>query len=429
MPSLQCNYRVGLPLSRSIRLRFQSIWAALLLPGSKFTIVHTQAPVYCALVATALKTPVRLACGVRAQKPKLKGSSAHAIWSLEERCNALSGLAEASIHRQNQVVTLPGYFRPTKLWDLLVVHENRLIAAIELKSHIGRSLGNNFNNRAEDAIGTGHDLWTAYRDDAFGKQQRPFVGWMILVEDAPGSRRPARSFSTLPDFPVFRGASYLNRYDIMCQRLVKEQLLTEASVIASKRESVDCRRVLGAVRHDRNGELRFLSGRACCCGGSKEQTVKNFDTRVYSISDFLKWRKNNILDISPEFQRRAGLKKFIAINESPYHGLNSCQGTRSEVVKDPRRKIHDVIRYFGSRKRIFNVHFARFRVASKFPRGVPGRWRCRICADDSNLQRGWLRRHVEARSRAAYRERRGRQAGVCILLWLYRALIQMVYAA
>lgn len=53
----------------------------------------------------------------------------------------------------------------------------------------------------------------------------------------------------------------------------------------------------------------------------------------------------------------AGLKKFIEINPSPYHGLNFCQGTVSEMLKDPKREIHDVIRYFGSRKKIFNVHF------------------------------------------------------------------------
>lgn len=52
-----------------------------------------------------------------------------------------------------------------------------------------------------------------------------------------------------------------------------------------------------------------------------------------------------------------GLKKFIAIKESPYHGLNFCQGTVSEMLQDPGREIHDVIRYFGSRKKIFNVHF------------------------------------------------------------------------
>lgn len=52
-----------------------------------------------------------------------------------------------------------------------------------------------------------------------------------------------------------------------------------------------------------------------------------------------------------------GLKRFIEINPSPYHGLNFCQGTVSEMLKDPNREIHDVIRYFGGRKKIFNVHF------------------------------------------------------------------------
>lgn len=136
-----------------------------------------------------------------------------------------NGLAHASIHQQRALLTLPGYFRPTKLWDLLVIHQNRLIAAIELKSQVGPSFGNNFNNRTEEAIGTAHDLWTAYREGAFGKTPRPFVGWLMLVEDAAGSRSPIRDSS--PHFPVFKkfqGASYQKRYDILCQRLVQEQL-------------------------------------------------------------------------------------------------------------------------------------------------------------------------------------------------------------
>jgi mannonate dehydratase len=56
-----------------------------------------------------------------------------------------------------------------------------------------------------------------------------------------------------------------------------------------------------------------------------------------------------------------GLKKFLAIRESPYHGLNFCQGTVSEDLRDPGREIYDVIRYFGSRKKIFNVHFRNIR--------------------------------------------------------------------
>jgi mannonate dehydratase len=56
-----------------------------------------------------------------------------------------------------------------------------------------------------------------------------------------------------------------------------------------------------------------------------------------------------------------GLKKFLSIKESPYHGLNFCQGTVSEMLQDPGKEIFDVIRYFGSRKKIFNVHFRNIR--------------------------------------------------------------------
>jgi hypothetical protein len=147
-----------------------------------------------------------------------------------------NGLDHADIHRNRAVVTLPGYFRPTKQWDLLVLNEGRLVAALECKSQVGPSFGNNFNNRTEEAIGTAHDLWTAYREGAFGEQPKPFVGWLMLVEDAPGSRRPVVDRSPhFPVFPEFQGASYLHRYTLLCQRLVKEQLYTSASLIASPR--------------------------------------------------------------------------------------------------------------------------------------------------------------------------------------------------
>ena len=56
-----------------------------------------------------------------------------------------------------------------------------------------------------------------------------------------------------------------------------------------------------------------------------------------------------------------GLKRFIAISPSAYHGLNFCQGTVSEMLARPGEEIFDVIRYFGSRKKIFNVHFRNIR--------------------------------------------------------------------
>lgn len=150
-----------------------------------------------------------------------------------------NGLKDATIIREGRIpLTLPGYFRPTKMWDMLVLRENRLIAAVELKSQVG-SFGNNFNNRTEEAIGTAHDLWTAFREGAFGEAPRPFVGWLMLVEDAPGSRNPVRDQS--PHFPVraeFQGASYIERYNLLCKKLVQEQLYTATAVVTSPQTAI-----------------------------------------------------------------------------------------------------------------------------------------------------------------------------------------------
>ena len=151
-----------------------------------------------------------------------------------------NGLEHAQVHQGRRVLTLPGYFRPTKLWDLLVMNEGRLIAALEFKSQVGPSFGNNANNRAEEAIGTAHDFWTAYREGAFGDQPRPFVGWLMLLEDVPQSRASVRAAS--PHFSVFKefsGASYAERYNILCRKLMQERLYTAASIIVSPRTAVE----------------------------------------------------------------------------------------------------------------------------------------------------------------------------------------------
>jgi mannonate dehydratase len=56
-----------------------------------------------------------------------------------------------------------------------------------------------------------------------------------------------------------------------------------------------------------------------------------------------------------------GLKRFVETEESPYHGLNFCQGTIGEMLDDPKREVGEVIRWFGSRGKIFNVHFRNIR--------------------------------------------------------------------
>ena len=75
----------------------------------------------------------------------------------------------ARICVRRRVLTLPGYFLSTKLWDMLVVYKGELVAAIEFKSQVDSSFGDNFDNLAEEAIGTAHDVWIAYREALSGR--------------------------------------------------------------------------------------------------------------------------------------------------------------------------------------------------------------------------------------------------------------------
>jgi hypothetical protein len=151
-----------------------------------------------------------------------------------------NGLTDAHMMMGRKVLCLPGFFRPTKLWDLLIINKKRLVAALELKSQVGPSFGNNFNNRTEEAIGTAVDLWTAYREGAFGEEPRPFLAWLMLVEDAPESRSRVRDASPhYPLFPEFSGASYLDRYNILCRKLTQERLYSTATILASPRTAAE----------------------------------------------------------------------------------------------------------------------------------------------------------------------------------------------
>ncbi|MBE0448476.1 MAG: PaeR7I family type II restriction endonuclease [Actinobacteria bacterium] len=151
-----------------------------------------------------------------------------------------NGLQDAEIHVKKSALTLPGYYRATKLWDLIITFRGRLVAGIELKSQVGPSFGNNFNNRTEEAIGTASDFWVAYREGAFGEIPPPFTGWIILVEDCADSNSPVRTEEPhYSVFPEFKGSSYLKRYDLLCQKLMLEKQYTAASLIASERNAVN----------------------------------------------------------------------------------------------------------------------------------------------------------------------------------------------
>jgi len=151
-----------------------------------------------------------------------------------------NGIPDADIYTKSRVkLTLPGYFRPTKNWDLLVVSKDRLVAAIEFKSQVGPSFGNNFNNRVEEAIGNATDLLTAFREGALGESPRPFLGYFFVLEECPASTRTVST--TSPHFSVlgeFDDASYAQRYEILCRKLVHESLYDAASLILTSKADV-----------------------------------------------------------------------------------------------------------------------------------------------------------------------------------------------
>lgn len=145
-----------------------------------------------------------------------------------------SGLPRPGIHLEKNTVVLPGWFRPTKEWDLIALVDGKLLASVEFKSQVG-SFGNNFNNRSEEAIGSATDVLTAYREGAFAGGPRPWMGYFFLLEKAPGSTTPvAVKEPHYPVFPEFRGASYAERYAILCQKLVRERMYDAACLMLSE---------------------------------------------------------------------------------------------------------------------------------------------------------------------------------------------------
>lgn len=141
---------------------------------------------------------------------------------------------------------LPGYFRPAKDWDLVVVADQRLLALMELKSQAGPSYGNNCNNRVEEALGNATDLWTAFREKTFGKSKTPWAGYIMLLEEDERSTSPVRvaephfrirlEFKDVTHEKTKKSVSYAMRYELLCRKLVLERLYTSACLLLTSRD-------------------------------------------------------------------------------------------------------------------------------------------------------------------------------------------------
>lgn len=146
-----------------------------------------------------------------------------------------AGLKQSEVLVQRPL-EIPGYFRPEKTWDLLVIADQQLLAVIEFKAQVGPSFGSNFNNRAEEALGNATDFWAAYREGAFKPSPKPWLGYLFVLEDCDKSRAPVRlQQSHFPCFPEFLEASYAKRYEILVTKLLRERLYDGACLLYSSK--------------------------------------------------------------------------------------------------------------------------------------------------------------------------------------------------
>lgn len=145
-----------------------------------------------------------------------------------------AGYPAESIHAQGQATVLPGFFRPTKNWDLVVVHRGVLVAAIELKALGNPSFSNNYNNRLEEALGSSLDLAAANASALVGTE-KPWMGYLFVMEDAEMSRKPLRerSSKSFDVEPIWRGRSYQERYAVTGQRLLDERMYDAVCYLVS----------------------------------------------------------------------------------------------------------------------------------------------------------------------------------------------------
>jgi hypothetical protein len=148
--------------------------------------------------------------------------------------------------------TLPGYYRHEKEWDTAVVHDGELLAVVEYKSQAS-SFGNNLNNRAEEAIGNNTDLIEAYEEGVFAPSPQPWIGYLMLMADNDESRNEPSVRE--PNFQVddeFRGATYVDRMELLCLRMVRKRLVNESAFLLSDEE-----RGLDGEYWEPHEELRF----------------------------------------------------------------------------------------------------------------------------------------------------------------------------
>lgn len=137
-------------------------------------------------------------------------------------------------------IYLPGYYRETKSWDVVMQYKGHVLAIVEAKSQ-GSSLANNFNNRVEEAIGQAADIWKAHERGFLVSGMRPWVGYVMIVNEDAKTTEPKHlaKGKTIPTGmridERFDGMSIAERYAEAFGRLDQERML-DATCVAITRD-------------------------------------------------------------------------------------------------------------------------------------------------------------------------------------------------
>lgn len=163
----------------------------------------------------------------------LAGKQLDAFLTLLTKVAINAGVPSDCIYLKNNHI--PGYYRATKDWDLIIVSPKKnLVVAIELKSQVG-SYGNNLNNRTEESLGSSDDFWTAFCEKTFTCNQSPWLGYLMVVgKDKNSTHKVKVNEPHFPVRPEFKDATYLDRYRILCQRLVLEHRYNAVALVATE---------------------------------------------------------------------------------------------------------------------------------------------------------------------------------------------------
>ena len=147
-------------------------------------------------------------------------------------------VSDAGVHvdrPKTSKLYIPGFYRETKAWDVILFYRGSALAIVEAKSQ-GSSLANNFNNRVEEAIGQAADVWRSYESGLLVSKLRPWVGYVMIVEETEATTTPKHLLrgKTVAEGmavdPAFDGKSYAERYAMAFARLDQERMLDATCV-------------------------------------------------------------------------------------------------------------------------------------------------------------------------------------------------------